>query len=87
MKLDQDFIKIVYAPIWATWNAISPDAHCDDNEEAIELCLDADRLITTAQGTLAEKEALDADMAIDEAINKHSYEAVIKFLSKNVQLV
>jgi len=87
MKLNQDFIKIVYAPMWATWNEISPDAHCEDNEEAIELCIDADRMTTTAQGTQAYADAVIADKAIDAAMMEHDYAKVLKFLSKHIQLV
>lgn len=88
MQLDKDFIKAVSRPIWATWNYVAPDADCEgDNDVAIEICIDADRLTFLAQGSEELAEGQRADKLIDEAIKEHGYDAVLKFLSQNIQLV
>lgn len=81
MKLDKEFLNKVSPAIWATWNAIAPDA-CEvveDNECAMELVLDAGRL---------EMYGGDAEAArlLNESYKEHDYLKVQKFLCKHIQL-
>lgn len=87
MKLNKDFIKAINGPIWLTWNYVSPDVGECDNEEAIEICLDADRMTMLAQGSRELEEGKAADKLIDEAIKEHGYEAVMAYIADNIQLV
>jgi len=82
MKLDQEFINRVQGPIYDTWQAIGPDAleFTEDNLEAIELCIDADRLVTQTE----DKEAQDI---IDMLIAEHGYIRVLRFLGKHIHLI
>jgi hypothetical protein len=86
MKLDKDFIKAVSGPIWTTWNYVSPDAGDCDNEEALELCLDADRMTMLAQSKRELEEHKAADALIDAAIKEHGYDAVMAFLDEHIKL-
>ena len=89
MKLDQDFIKKVKPAILNTWQQVGSDfeAACAEegealyNEEAIECCINADRL---------EMYGGDGDVAsniIREAIKEHNYGEVISFLVRNINLL
>ena len=79
-KLDQTVIAELRAPIWVCWNYIASDCEVDDNECAIELCIDANRLTTCA-------EAPEAEALVSELIKEHGYNKVLKFLSKNFPFV
>lgn len=81
MKLDQDFIKKVSPAIFAVWGAIAPDVQVDGNEEAIELCLDADRLPMFVDG------GAEIDALISAAEDEHGYDVVSDFLAANIILV
>jgi hypothetical protein len=78
--------KLLSRAIWHTWGQIAPDAmeaiDDGDNECAIELCIDADRLTFHDGG-----DGKAADELIDELIKKHSYAAVLKTLSKRIALL
>lgn len=83
MSLDQELIKKLNAPMWATWNAIGYDiqASCQevgeqlDNEMAVEACIDANRLATFGGSTGDECDKLVRDLCV-----KHGYHTVLKFL-------
>jgi len=74
--------------IWEVWNAIAPD--CEglfdnhDNEAAIEMCVDCDRLVTFARNPDAGKIRQEIFHRVYMA-NKSS--DVYKELSKAIQLV
>jgi len=65
--------------VWATWEAISPDAGRCRNMEAIELCLDADRLSMSGHKT--------ADRELDWLDKRFGFDKVQKAIAKRVQLV
>lgn len=68
--------------IYETWQEISADAEVSSNADAIELCIDADRMTSNcgAEGEAADKE-------LDELIKVHGISKVIKALCKAVDLV
>jgi hypothetical protein len=68
-------------PIRKVWNYIGSDAYdfCESNEDAIEFCIDADRL------TFIADDAKATDL-LREAIAQHDYNTVIKALSQQVFL-
>jgi hypothetical protein len=80
MQLDKAVVDQLRHPMWLVWNYIGSDCMVDDNECAIEMCIDADRLTTCA-------EAPEADKLIGELIKEHGYNKVLKFLSKNFLFV
>jgi hypothetical protein len=67
--------------ISATWQAIAPDAQVQNNDEAIELCLDADRL------TLAGEDGERADKELIALTEMFGAEKVDKVLGEKVKLV
>lgn len=78
MQLNKEVINRLQKPMWATWNYIGHDAmeFCEDNECAIELCIDADRLSSCADDP-------EAQQLVRDLIAEHGYNKVLKFLSKN----
>ena len=84
--LTPEFINLVNNPINNVWQTIGSDLYavveeCGDtlgNEEAIECCIDANRL--TMYGHK------DAENAIDNAVKQHGYGKVHKYLCKNIKL-
>lgn len=89
MKLDQEFIKKVKPAIINTWQQIGSDleACCAEegealnNDEAIECCIDADRL---------KMYGGDGDVTINiirEAVKEHNYGKVLTFLVRNINLL
>lgn len=81
MKLNQEFINRVKEPIYSVWQSVGPDAleFTEDNLEAIEICIDADRLINVTE----DKEAQDM---IGMLIAEHGYIRVLRFLGKHIKL-
>jgi hypothetical protein len=86
--LNKAFIDIVHSPINRVWNDCAADiadanAACGEGEvtnmEAIEICIDADRLTMTGF-----KEANDSVMA---QIKIHGYHKVLRYLSKHIHLM
>lgn len=81
-----DALKLKPAII-RTWNEIGSDlvecaAECGEdvsNEEALEACLDADRLLTNGKDSEAN------DLA-RKLVAKFGYDKVLKTLAKNIQL-
>lgn len=79
MKLDKAVVDRLKTPMWDAWNYIGHDVYemCEgDNEVAIEMCIDADRLTTCAEDE-------EAQLLVRALIAEHSYPKVLKFLSKN----
>lgn len=69
--------------VYITWEAIGPDAIelvGDDNLEALELCLDADRLNTHNKDQMGV-------LLFNELIDEFGYVAVLEFLNKHIKLV
>lgn len=61
------------------WSMIAWDVgHCDSNEEAVEICIDADRLMT--YGFPQE------DQEVTHLIQQYDYPTVLKALSREIQL-
>jgi len=75
-------VKDLTNPIYAVWDQIAPDAEdfCDgDNECAVEMCIDADRLLMTGNDA--------AQLVLRTAIAQHGYTSVLKALSSKIFLV
>ena len=83
MELNQTVINQLEVPIETVWDQIGSDAleafPDTDNEGAIELCIDASRLITIADNPIAQ--ALVKDL-----VEEHGYVPVLKFLAKRIRL-
>ena len=85
--LPDDDLKLVERGILACWNYIAPDAApaCGgDNECAIEMCIDADRM-TTMCGE-SGKVAADIIKRVMETRNG-GYRKLLSFLSRRIQLI
>lgn len=85
---DEQF-KVVESAIYATWQYIAADAAemCDgDNECAIEMCLDADRL-TMCVNDHYKNGAVAAEAILKPLYDKPGFSAVCKYLSKRIPLV
>ena len=83
MKLDAAVTARLKTPILATWNYIGHDVYemCEgDNECAIEMCIDADRLTTCGKDE-------EATLFVRSLIKEHGYPRVLKFLSKQFPFV
>ena len=82
MKLDQQFIARVRNPISRCWNYIGADAmeFCTSNYSAIEMCVDAGRLVDIANDR-------EADTLITAMFKQYNYTKVMKFLVKNIKLL
>jgi hypothetical protein len=82
MKLDATVIEQVRNPIRKAWNYIAADVYelCGDNEEALEMCIDANRLSMCVDEPEAEKLVL-------ALVKEHGYSKTLKFLGKNIQLL
>ena len=74
-------LKTVRMAIDATYDQIGSDLGADDDEQAIEGCLDADRLSAFAD---KGKEAYDI---LRPLYKEHGYVAVLKYLAKKIHLV
>jgi hypothetical protein len=62
------------------WGAVASDVEPDDNDEAVEICIDADRLETYGRSK-------EARLIVDRLANEHTYGAVLSFLSAKIRLV
>jgi len=82
MALNKDLVSALKRPIRTTWQAIGPDAMemCEDNEQAMEMCLDADRLLTYGDDEAAHK-------VYKLEIAQSGWTATLKYLSANIQLL
>jgi len=87
--LTEEQLKVVKQAIWNTWNYIGYDAEemCDgDNECAIEMCIDADRL-TMCSNQSTQTVGEEATAILNSVIEFSDYKKVLKYLSKQIQLV
>ena len=83
MKLDQAVLDQLRNPIHKVWNYIGSDVYdlCEgDNECAIEMCIDANRLSMCVNEDVAEA-------LVMSLVKEHGYTKVLKFLSKNFHFV
>ena len=89
VDLDSSFVEKTYKPIARTWSAIGQDCGIvTDNEHALELVLDSDRLLNFGGcGYCAALEARTAAAAVKDVLQEHTLEEVVKFLSVHIRLV
>jgi hypothetical protein len=82
MKLDNTVIATLRTPIHRAWQYIASDVYdlCGDNEEAIEMSIDANRLSMCVDEPAAEALVL-------ALVLEHGYSKTLKFLGKNIQLL
>lgn len=81
MQLDQHFLNTVRAAVNTAWQQIAwdVDALCESNEEAVEMCLDADRLLINAEDQVAHA-------AVKMAVQANGYQPTLQFLAQNISL-
>jgi len=82
MKLDKDFLNVVAGPIQSCWQSIGFDCGECNNPEAIEACIDANRLAMYPGG----EHGRAADAAIHAACTANDYGKVLRFLAKHIKL-
>lgn len=78
MSLNAVFLSAVKPAIVSTWGQIAPDACVSDNEEAMEVVLDAGRLTFAGYP--------EADRFVSDMCKLHGFSKVTKFLGKNICL-
>ena len=79
IALDTAVLKVIRPAMLATWNYIGSDVEemCDgDNEQAVEMCIDADRLLICGKDAAAHA-------LVSALIAQHGYVKVLKFLEKH----
>lgn len=86
MKLDTSVVARIEPAVFRTWNQIAADffqmaadGGSASNIDAVELCIDADRLLTDGKDA-------DANECIKQLCVEHGYTKVLKFLSRKIQL-
>jgi len=81
IKLDENVINRLKGTIYDVWSKIAPDAEdlVEDNLQAMEICLDADRLLLVAE----DEEAYDF---LHEVMDDHGYGKTLRFLAKHIHL-
>jgi hypothetical protein len=89
-----ELIERLKRPIDRTWGAICFDAgFVRNNTEALELCIDADRLTTYGVGTAGKKnpaEQADVEGLMTELralAEQHTWQAVLRAIGKHIKLV
>lgn len=65
--------------IYAVWNDIAYDISVGDNDEAVEVCIDAKRLDYFGHP--------EAQTEVSALIDKHGYTETLEMLAKEVTLV
>jgi hypothetical protein len=82
MQLDQHFVNTVRATVRETWQQIGHDVidQCEDNEQAMEMCLDADRLLLNGGDPVSHA-------AVKMAVRANGYVPTLKFLAKHIQVL
>lgn len=78
MNLNKQFLDAVKPAIYSTWGQIAADAMVEDNHEAIELVLDADRLSYAGFD--------HADSLVKKAIEENGWTPVCVMLSAHIAL-
>lgn len=81
MELNAQFVQQLDYPIRQVWNAIAADMDCSEmtNRDAIDTCIDCDRLETFC--------SVQDQQLIRAAIASNSYKEVVDLLTKNISLV
>lgn len=82
-----DALTVLRPAIYEAWSQIGTDIlecadSCGDsldNYEAVEACLDADRLLLVCNNETAHS-------LVKSLYKQHSYHAVLQFLAKHIQL-
>ncbi len=74
------FSKQLIADVQTVWQAIAQDAteFCEDNESAIEMCIDANRLAIFANEM--------SDVEIKRLSKEFGYQTVLRQLSKSLTI-
>lgn len=72
---EQHTLRSAISHVWA---CIAPD-DCTNNAEAIEVCIDADRLATYSH--------IDAQQLVRAAVQRFGYTPVLRALCKAVRLI
>ena len=82
MQLDAHFVNTVKRAVQVTWQQIGHDAeeHCEDNEQAMEMCLDADRLLLNGNDPVSHA-------AVKMAMQANGYGKTLKFLAEHIQVL
>lgn len=81
IELNEEFVQRLQPRIHEVWNTIAFDAmeHCDSNFDAMEFCVDADRIATfTSDG--------EAQFLVRTACVQHGYGKVVGFLSQHITI-
>ncbi len=75
-------IKRLEGPIYKVWQAVGPDAEgfVESNEEAVELCIDAGRLIAHAND-------IKAEAYLFELLDCYDYQKVLRYLATHIHLI
>ena len=75
-----EFSKQLISDVQVVWQAISPDVveFCEDNESAIEMCIDANRLSTFANKS--------SDDEIQSLCKEFGYHTFLRQLSKTLTI-
>jgi len=88
VELSAEDLGLVEQVIVSVWGQIAYDlGDVDDNEQAIECCIDADRLVEFNQSGRSRTQARNVDGLVKGLVAKHGYLPVLKYLSKNIRLV
>lgn len=82
MQLDTHFINTVRAAVNKAWQQIAWDVMelCEDNEQAVEMCIDADRLLLNGEDQVAHA-------AVKMAVQQNGYHKTLKYLAANIQVM
>lgn len=82
MKMFTDVhMKVLTHAIYQTWGAVAADLPEEiDNQEAMEVCIDADRLESLGN-------SWEANEILKDAIKMHGYSAVFDFLCSEIQVL
>ena len=71
--------ELVRRAIYDVWNTIAYDVNACDNEEAVELCIDANRL--------AHYGHPEAEQEVDELCRRLGYPDALRWLAARVHLL
>jgi hypothetical protein len=76
-----EFSRQLIDDVQTVWQAIASDCQefCEDNESAVEMCIDANRLATFANKS--------SDDEVQKLSTNYGYSVVIKALSNEITLV
>lgn len=82
MNLDTTALDTLRKPILQVWSAIASDVaqFANTNFAAIEMCIDAERIVEFARDRPAQD-------TIDALFDNNSYSDVMNFLSQNIRII